>query len=72
MSLTRELAIGGYLAAGLGLVVLELLARRKGSRLPTLGQLSGYVLRFRAAGLPVGRIVGYAVWCWLGWHLFAR
>lgn len=72
MSPTRILAIGGYLAAGLCLAALELAARRNGSRLPTLGHLCGYALRFRSAGLPVGRIAGYAVWCWLGWHLFAR
>lgn len=72
MSLTRDLAVGGYLSAGLALATLELLARRAGARLPTLGQLCGYVLRFRAGRVPVGRIAGYAVWCWLGWHLFAR
>jgi hypothetical protein len=72
MSLTRDVAIGAYVAAGLGFAVLELLARREGSRLPTMGHLCGYVLRFRAGGLPVGRIAGYAVWWWLGWHLFAR
>jgi hypothetical protein len=72
MGLTRVLAIGAYVAGGLMLAALELLARRDGSRLPTLADLCGYVMRWRAGPVPVGRIAVYAVWWWLGWHLFAR
>ncbi|GAA5181802.1 hypothetical protein GCM10023322_17310 [Rugosimonospora acidiphila] len=72
MSLTRTVAIGAFVAGWLALAALELLARREGSRLPTVGQLCGYVMRYRAGIVPVGRIGVYAVWCWLGWHLFAR
>ena len=71
-SLSRLLTVGGFIAAGLLFAVMEVLARREGSKLPTLGELCGHLLRYRAGGLPVGRILLYGLWWWLGWHLFAR
>jgi len=58
---TRVLTILGALA------VLELLGRRKGSRIPTLGEWLGYVMRSRA-----GRLLILLGWLWLGWHYFSR
>jgi uncharacterized protein DUF6186 len=72
MSATRLVAIGAFLTVGLVFAAMELLARREGAKLPTLGDLCGYVMRYRAGGLPVGRIAAYGFWWWLGWHLFAR
>jgi hypothetical protein len=72
MSVTRSLAICGFAVALLGFVAFEWLARREDSRLPTLGDVLGFVLRYRAGGLPVGRIAVYGFWWWLGWHFFAR
>jgi hypothetical protein len=72
MSLTRVLTIGAFVVAFLGLGVVEWVARREGSRIPTLGDMSGFVMRYRSGRLPVGRIAVYGFWLWLGWHLFAR
>jgi len=71
-SLTRVLAIGAFVFAFGGFVAVEWAARREGSRVPTIGDISGFVMRYRAGRLPVGRIAVYGFWLWLGWHLFAR
>jgi hypothetical protein len=71
-SLTRALAIAAFAAAFLGFAAVEWAARREGSRVPTIGDIGGFVMRYRTGGLPVGRIAVYGFWLWLGWHLFAR
>ena len=50
-----------------GCVVLEILARRPGSRIPTVGEWLGYLMRPK-----LGRFLVLAGWMWLGWHYFAR
>ncbi|MBI1758371.1 MAG: hypothetical protein HYR62_03985 [Actinobacteria bacterium] len=55
-----------------GLVILNVLAldrrgRRPESKIPTLGELLGYL-----AAKPVGRTFVLALWAWTGWHFFAR
>jgi hypothetical protein len=72
LSLTRLLATGAFLAAGLALAGMELLARRPGAGLPTLGEACRYLMGYRVGGLPVGRIAVLGLWWWVGWHLFAR
>jgi hypothetical protein len=72
MSLTRVVTIGCFVLAFLGFGFVEWLGRREGSRVPTLGDISGFVMRYRSGRLPVGRIAVYGFWLWLGWHLFAR
>jgi len=64
---TRVLTIAGFAAIILALFVLEFLGRRKGSRIPTLGEWLGYVMRPRA-----GRLLILLGWLWLGWHYFSR
>jgi hypothetical protein len=68
MNLTaREVTVAGYLlflAAG---AILEVLARRAGSRIPTLGAAMSRAMRSRSA--RVGIVAG---WAWLGLHFFAR
>jgi hypothetical protein len=49
------------------MIVLEILARRPGSRIPTVGQWLGYLMRPK-----IGRVLVLAGWWWLGWHYFAR
>jgi hypothetical protein len=49
------------------LVTLEVIARRGITRIPTLGQWLGYVMRPRT-----GRVLILLGWLWLGWHYFAR
>jgi hypothetical protein len=70
--MTRALAIGGFVLAGLLVVAVELAARREDSRVPTLGDLCGYVMRYQVGRVPVGRIGILGFWWWLGWHFFAR
>jgi ABC-type dipeptide/oligopeptide/nickel transport system permease subunit len=64
---TRVLTILGFAAVIAALAALELLGRRKGSPIPTLGEWLGYVMRSRA-----GRLLILLGWLWLGWHYFSR
>ncbi|MEV4478691.1 DUF6186 family protein [Micromonospora coxensis] len=68
----RGVAIGGFLAALLLLAVLEVLARRPGSRVPSLADVCAYVMRYEVGPVPVGRIGVFGFWWWLGWHFLAR
>ena len=64
---SRVITIIGFAGLILALFVLEFLGRRKDSRVPTLGEWLGYVMRTRA-----GRLVILLGWLWLGWHYFSR
>ncbi|SCG70513.1 hypothetical protein GA0070614_4701 [Micromonospora coxensis] len=68
----RAVAIVGFLAALLLLAVLEVLARRPGSRVPSLADICAYVMRYEVGPVPVGRIGVFGFWWWLGWHFLAR
>jgi hypothetical protein len=72
MSLTRLVAIGGFLAALVLLAGVEWTARREGSKIPTVADLCGFVMRYEVGRVPVGRIGVFGFWWWLGWHFFAR
>jgi hypothetical protein len=52
--------------------VVEMVARREQSRVPTIGDVCAVVMRYRVGRLPVGRIAMFGFWWWLGWHFFAR
>lgn len=64
---SREITIAGYVVTGLAVLVLELVARRPGSRVPTIGQLLGFVMRERW-----GRLGVLCLWWWLGFHFLSR
>ena len=64
---TRIITILGFAAVIGALVTLEIVARRRTTRVPTLGQWLGYVMRART-----GRALILLGWLWLGWHYFAR
>jgi hypothetical protein len=72
MSLTRLLAIAGFLTVLLLFTLIEVVARRENSKVPTLAELCGFVMRYQVGRLPVGRIAVYGFWWWVGWHFFAR
>jgi hypothetical protein len=72
MTLTRGLAIGGFLTALTLLVLVEWAARREGSRIPTLAEVCAAVMRYDIGPVPVGRIGLLGFWWWIGWHFFAR
>ena len=63
----RTITVIGFVVSIALLVVLEILARRKIGRIPTLGGWLGFVMR-----RPAGRALILAGWLWLGWHYFAR
>lgn len=65
--MSRLLTLCAFALAGLIAVGLEVLARRKRAPVPRLGEVVGALLAHRGA-----RILAYALWAWLGWHLFAR
>jgi hypothetical protein len=64
---TRTITIIGFVVAVVAMVVLEILARRPGSRIPTVGEWLGYLMRPK-----LGRVLVLVGWWWLGWHYFAR
>ena len=64
---TRVITIVGFCTVLAALVVLEIVARRPGSRVPTLGEWLGYLMRQKT-----GRVLLLAGWLWLGWHYFSR
>ena len=64
---TRAITIAGFAVLAAAMVALEILARRPGSRIPTVGEWLGYLMRPK-----LGRFLVLAGWMWLGWHYFAR
>jgi hypothetical protein len=72
MSVTRIVAIGVFAIVTVLGSTVEIIARRPGSKVPSLADICGFVMRYRAGGMPVGRIAIYGFWWWLGWHFFAR
>jgi hypothetical protein len=64
---TRVITIIGFCLVIAALVILEIVARRPGSRVPAAGEWLGYLMRPRT-----GRFLLLAGWLWLGWHYFAR
>jgi hypothetical protein len=72
MSLTRTLAIFAFVMVFVAVLGVEWAARRPSSKIPTLAELCGVVMRYRVGRLPVGRIAMFGFWWWLGWHFLAR
>jgi hypothetical protein len=64
---SRGITISGYVLIGLAVVVVELIARRRTSGIPTLSQLVGFVMRERW-----GRLAMLLAWWWLGFHFLSR
>jgi hypothetical protein len=64
---THVITIIGYACVVAVLIVLEVLAHRKGSRIPKMGEWFGYLMRTRT-----GRFLVLLAWGWLGWHFLAR
>ena len=64
---TRGVTIAGFVLVIVAILTLEVLGRRPGSRVPTIGQWLGYLMRPK-----IGRVLVLLGWWWLGWHYFAR
>jgi hypothetical protein len=65
--LTRAITIGGFVALISSAIALEMVARRPGSRVPSLGAMLSQVMRQRT-----GRVMVFIMWFWFGWHFLAR
>lgn len=63
----RAAIIAGFLAILLVVVAADLFARRRGSGVRPLSATLAAATRTRT-----GRVVLFAAWLWLGWHLLAR
>lgn len=59
----RTWTIVVYLACGLALGVIELLARLTDLRVPTLAALFRWMMRRRSAQIGI-----LMAWWWVGWH----
>lgn len=64
---TRVITIVGFAFLTAVLIALEVIGRRRTSRIPTVGEWLGYLMRPK-----LGRFLVLAGWLWLGWHYFAR
>lgn len=72
MSVTRIATLVAYGLALVLIVTLEVAGRRENSRVPTLAQLCGFVMRYRVGRVPLGRVALLGFWWWVGFHFFAR
>jgi hypothetical protein len=70
--MSRVVIISLFALAGGAFVVVELLSRRENSKIPSLGDISGFVMRYQVGRVPVGRVALLGFWWWVGWHFFAR
>ncbi|MEH0935108.1 DUF6186 family protein [Micromonospora psammae] len=68
----RVLAITGFSVALLLFAAVEWASRREGSRVPSLGDVCGYLMRYEIGPVPIGRIGLFSFWWWVGWHFLAR
>ena len=64
---SHAITVAGYVIGASAGVGLQMLSRRKGSRIPPLGAVLKLVMRSRS-----GRVGLVAGWAWLGLHFFAR
>ena len=65
--MTRAITIGGFVAIILAGIAVELIARRPASRVASVGDVLGHVMRQRT-----GRVLVFVLWFWFGWHFIAR
>lgn len=68
----RWIFISTFLISFALFAVVEWRARREDSTIPTLGELTGFVMQYEVGRMPVGRIALFGFWWWVGWHFFAR
>jgi hypothetical protein len=61
-----------FAAGAITLVMIGWLSRRENSKIPSFGDLSGFVMSYQVGRVPVGRVAVLGFWWWIGWHFFAR
>ncbi len=72
MSVSRVIIISLFAFTAVLFAVVGLLSRRENSKIPTMGDLGGFVMQYYVGKVPVGRIALLGFWWWVGWHFFAR
>jgi hypothetical protein len=72
MSVSRVIIISLFVVTALLFAVVGFLSRRENSKIPTMGDLGGFVMQYSVGKIPVGRIALLGFWWWVGWHFFAR
>lgn len=65
--MSRALTIAGYVVPLIAIAVIEVIARRAGSRLSTFAGVISAATARRA-----GRVAVVLAWWWTGWHFFVR
>ena len=63
----RTLAIAGWIVILAAVFIWEGIGLAKGTEWPTISDMLRSFMAF-----PVGRVLMFAMWLWLGWHLFIR
>jgi Family of unknown function (DUF6186) len=61
-----------FALGAIAFVVINWLARRENSKIPSFGDLGGFVMAYQVGRVPVGRVAVLGFWWWIGWHFFAR
>ncbi len=70
--MSRVIVIGVFVVVALAFAAVSWLSHREDSKIPTMGDLSGFVMQYQVGKVPVGRIAVLGFWWWVGWHFFAR
>jgi len=70
--MSRIVIISLFVVVAAAFVVVSWLSRREDSKIPTFGDLSGFVMQYEVGKVPVGRVAVLGFWWWVGWHFFAR
>jgi hypothetical protein len=70
--MSRMIVIGLFIVASIAFAVVGWLSRRENSKIPTLAEVSGFVMQYEVGKVPVGRVAVLGFWWWVGWHFFAR
>jgi hypothetical protein len=68
----KTVTLGLFALGGLAIMVVSWLSRRENSRIPSFGDLTGFVMAYQVGRVPVGRVAVLGFWWWIGWHFFAR
>lgn len=70
--MTRAIIIALFGLAGLLFAALSVASRQPGSRIPSLGEVGGFIMAYRVGRIPLGRVAVLGFWWWVGLHFFAR
>jgi hypothetical protein len=70
--MSRVIVIGLFILVAVLLGVVAWFSSREESKIPSLGEVAGFVMQYEVGRVPVGRVAVLGFWWWAGWHFFAR